>query len=155
MIIPDIMSSKQSNLRRQIQLFQKLGKAFSEFGISDMSRQTTGRLFNNNAFQFLAPRWPRASGEVERFVWPIKKVIKTANVERKNWKQEMYGFFVNVRAASHSFLCDRAIWSGNKLEFNTGQQEPIVPGFEVSELLRSPRSPVRYAHSCNGKSENG
>ena len=67
-------------------------KAFSEFGIPDVVKTDNGPPFNSSEFQSFAqslgfkhrkvtPRWPRANGEVERFVRTVKKVIKTANVE--------------------------------------------------------------------------
>ena len=42
------------------------------------------------------------NGEVERFVRTVKKVIKTANVERKSWKQEMYRFLRNFQTTLHT-----------------------------------------------------
>ena len=78
-------------------------KVFSEFGIPDVVKTDKGPPFKSSAFQSFSqtlgfqhrkvtPRWPRANGEVERFVRTVKKVIKTANVERKSWKQEIYRF---------------------------------------------------------------
>ena len=40
--------------------------------------------------------------EVERLVRTVKKVIKTANLERKSWKQEVYRFLRNFRATPHT-----------------------------------------------------
>ncbi|CAB4012399.1 Transposon Ty3-I Gag-Pol poly [Paramuricea clavata] len=81
----DIRSSKQSSLlqptRCEFQLFA----------------QTLG--FKHRK---ITPRWPRANGEVEQFVRTIKKVVKTATVEHKNWKQEMHCFLRNFRATPHT-----------------------------------------------------
>lgn len=90
-----------------------LDKIFSEFGIPDVVKTDNGPPFNSSDFQLFArdlgfkhrkitPRWPRANGEVERFVRTVKKVIKTATVESKNWKQEMHRFLRNYRATPHS-----------------------------------------------------
>ena len=77
----------------------------------------------------VTPRWSRANGEVERFLRMVKKVIKTENLERKSWKQEMYRFLRNFRATPQTTtrippvtaLFNRAIKT--KLpEFNEGQQ---------------------------------
>ena len=119
-------------------------KVFSEFGIPDVVKTDNGPPFNSSAFQSFSqtlgfqhrkvtPRWPRANGEVERFVRTVKKVIKTANVERKSWKQEMYRFLRNFRATPHTTtrvppataLFGRAMKT--KLpEFNEGQKEPTL-----------------------------
>jgi transposase InsO family protein len=68
----------------------RVDKVFSEFGIPDVVKTDNGPPFNSREFQSFAqtlgftPRWPRANGEVERFVRTIKKVVKTATVEHKN-----------------------------------------------------------------------
>ncbi len=122
----------------------KVDKVFSKFGIPDVVKTDNGPPFNSSAFKSFAqtlgfqhrkitPRWPRANGEVERFVRTVKKVIKTANLEGKSWKQEMYRFLRNFRATPHTTtrvppataLFNRAIKT--KLpEFNEGQQEPTL-----------------------------
>ena len=38
----------------------------------------------------ITPLWPQANGEVERFMDTLLKAIRTAHIEQKNWKQEMY-----------------------------------------------------------------
>ena len=122
----------------------KVDKVFSEFGIPDVVKTDNGTPFNSSAFksfaqtlgfqhQKITPRWPRANGEVERFVRTVKKVIKTVNLEGKSWKQEMYRFLRNFRATPHTTtrlppataLFNRAIKT--KLpEFNEGKQEPTL-----------------------------
>ena len=44
----------------------------------------------------------RANGEVERFVHTVKKVIKTAKVELKNYRQELNRLLRNYRATPNS-----------------------------------------------------
>jgi transposase InsO family protein len=57
----------------------RVDKVFSEFGIPDVVKTDNGPPFNSREFQSFAqtlcfkhrqitPRWPRANGEVERFV---------------------------------------------------------------------------------------
>ena len=93
----------------------KVDKVFSEIGKPDVVKTDNGPLFNSSAFKSFAqtlgfqhckvtPRWPRANGEVERFVRTVKKVIKTAYLERKSWKQEMYRFLRNFRATPHTTI---------------------------------------------------
>ena len=50
----------------------------------------------------MTPKWARANGEVERFVRTVKKVIKTAKLEHKNYKQELNKMLRNYRATPHS-----------------------------------------------------
>ena len=50
----------------------------------------------------ITPRWPQANGEVERFMKPLMKVIRTAHIERKNWKSEVYRFLFTYRNSPHS-----------------------------------------------------
>ncbi|CAB4005904.1 Transposon Ty3-I Gag-Pol poly, partial [Paramuricea clavata] len=77
----------------------RVGKMFSEFGIPDVVKTDNGPPFNSREFQSFAqtlgfkhpkitPRWPRANGEVERFVRTIKK--------------EMHRFLRNFRATPHT-----------------------------------------------------
>ena len=91
-------------------LIPKVDKVFSEFDIPDVMKTDNGPPFSSSAFESFAqtvgfkhrkitPRWPGANGEVERYVRTVKKVIKTANVEHKSWKQEMYRF---VTATFHT-----------------------------------------------------
>lgn len=50
----------------------------------------------------MTPKWARAKGEVERFVRTVKKVIKKAKLEHKNYKQELNKILRNYRATPHS-----------------------------------------------------
>ena len=117
----------------------KVDKVFSEFGIPDVVKTDNGPPFNSSAFKSFAQtlgfqhRKITPNGEVERFVRTVKKVIKTANLEGKSSKQEMYRFLRNFRATPHTTtrvppataLFNRAIKT--KLpEFNEGQQEPTL-----------------------------
>lgn len=94
-------------------LIPKLDKIFSEFGIPDQLKTDNGPPFNGSDFskymrhmgihhRKITPLWPRANGETERFVRTVKKSIKAALSEDKNWKQEMYKFLLSYRATPHS-----------------------------------------------------
>ncbi len=89
-----------------------LDKIFSEYGIPEVLRLDNGPPFNSREFNEFAkhlgfthrkvtPYWPRANGEVERFMRTVKKVIKAAVMENKVWKREMYKFLRNYRATPH------------------------------------------------------
>ena len=79
-----------------------LDKIFAEYGIPEVVRSDNGPAFNSHEFnefwkhlgfihRKVTPYWPRANGEVERFMRTVKKVI-----ENKTWKQEMYTFLRTI-----------------------------------------------------------
>ena len=91
----------------------KLDKVFAEYGTPAILKTDNGPPFNSHSFQTfcsnlgvhhrrITPRWPRANGECERFVKTVKKSVKTAHIEGKNWVKEMNAFLRNYRATPHS-----------------------------------------------------
>ena len=91
----------------------KLDKVFSEFGVPDIVRSDNGPPFNSKDFASFAEdlgfkhrkvttKWARANGEVERFERTVKKVVKTAKLGHKNYKQELNRLLRNYRATPHS-----------------------------------------------------
>jgi hypothetical protein len=80
-----------------------LYKVISTFGIPNVIETDNESPFNSFAFRQYAENigfkhrrvttlWPRANSQVESFNKPMMKTIKTADVERKTWKQELYKF---------------------------------------------------------------
>ena len=45
---------------------------------------------------------PQGNGEVERFMRTLEKAIRTAQIEGKPWKQELFTFLRNYRATPHT-----------------------------------------------------
>eukprot|EP00057_Strongylocentrotus_purpuratus_P001926 XP_003723494.1 PREDICTED: uncharacterized protein K02A2.6-like [Strongylocentrotus purpuratus] len=91
----------------------KLDKVFSLFGVPQIVKSDNGPPFNGDEFKQFAeylgfthrkitPRWPRANGEVERFMRTLKKVLRTAHAESKSWRQELHRFLRNYRATPHT-----------------------------------------------------
>lgn len=91
----------------------RLDKIFSEFGIPSVLKSDNGPPFQSSEFKLfsaqlgfrhrkITPYWPRANAEVERFMRTAKKVVKTATIENKDWKQELNCFLRNYRATPHS-----------------------------------------------------
>ena len=77
-----------------------LDKVISTFGIPNVIKTDNGSPFNSYVFRQYAenigfkhrrvtPLWPRANSQAESFNKPM---MKTANVERKSWKQEFSNF---------------------------------------------------------------
>jgi len=50
----------------------------------------------------VTPYWPRANGEVERQNRTLLKAIRTARVEKKDWKKELNKFLLNFRSTPHA-----------------------------------------------------
>ncbi|GFO27049.1 transposon ty3-g Gag-Pol polyprotein [Plakobranchus ocellatus] len=101
---------KSTSARAVIPRFDKI---FAEFGIPDELKTDNGPPFNGIDFKTylehkgikhrkITPRWPQANAETERFMRTIKKTIKAAQVEHKNWKQEMFKFLLAYRTTKHS-----------------------------------------------------
>ena len=88
------------------------GQLFSEFEVLEVVKSDNGPPYSGKDFRQLATNlgfshrkitrlWPRANGEVERFMQTVKKVLKTATVEQKPWMEELLKFLRNYRATPH------------------------------------------------------
>ncbi len=91
----------------------KLQHIFSQFGIPGVLKSDNGPPFNSEAFATFAtnlgfthrkitPYWPRANGEVERFMRTVKKIVKIALAQHKPWREELTNFLRSFRATPHS-----------------------------------------------------
>ena len=91
----------------------KLDKLFATFGTPRVVKSDNGPPFNGNEFAKFAgalgfkhrkvtPLWPRANAEVERFVKTLKKCIKAAKAEGKNWRNELQAFLGNYHTTPHA-----------------------------------------------------
>ena len=91
----------------------KLDRIFAEFGCPRVIKTDNGPPFNGfelSAYldsmgirhRKITPRYPQANGECERFMRTIKKSVKAAITEKKNWKQEMHKFLLAYRTTKHT-----------------------------------------------------
>ena len=48
------------------------------------------------------PLWPQGNAEVENFMKPLTKAVRSAHDEGRNWKSFLYQFLLNYRATPHS-----------------------------------------------------
>ena len=94
-------------------VFPKLDAIFSRVSVPVVCRTDNGPPFNGHEFARFArtmgfehrkitPLWPRANGEVERFMRTLKKAVQTAQMESGSWKQELHRFLRHYRATPHS-----------------------------------------------------
>ena len=90
-----------------------LDRTFACFGFTNVIVSDNGPPFSSHNFkQYLQekgikhrkirPYWPRANGEAERFVQPLKKIIRTSYIEKKDWKSECHKFLFGYRSTPHS-----------------------------------------------------
>ena len=90
----------------------KLDKILSAMGIPSTITSDNGPPFNIDELRRyskymgfhhrkITPFWPQANGMVENFMRSINKLVKTARVEGKNWKQEIFKFLRNFRSTPH------------------------------------------------------
>ena len=88
-------------------------ETFSTFGIAEIVPCDNGPPFNGREFREFAqtlgvkhrkvtPLWPRAIGQVERFMRTIKKSVAAAKLEGKPWKTELFQLLRNYRSTPHS-----------------------------------------------------
>ena len=91
----------------------RLDQMFAAFGTPQVLRSDNGPPFNSKAFadfanylgfrhHLVTPRWPRANGEAERFMKCIKKIVQTAQIEGRSWKQQLFNFLRVYRATPHT-----------------------------------------------------
>ena len=106
-----------------------LDAIFARQGVPNLVRTDNGPPFQSADFAKFAkylgfehrkvtPLWPRANGEVERFMRTIGKAIRTAVVEKRNWRQELFTFLRNYRATPHTTtgLSPSELLNGRKLK---------------------------------------
>lgn len=82
-------------------------------GIPHVIRTDNGPPFNSEDFRRYAartgfrhrkvtPLWPRANGEVERFMGTVKKAVKAAIALHMDWRKELRDFLLSYRATPHT-----------------------------------------------------
>ena len=115
----------------------RLDAIFARQGIPDELKTDNGPPFNGVEFSNFAkhlgfhhrkvqPLWPRANGEAERFMPNLEKCVRTAVVEGKNWKQELYKFLRQYRATPHTTtnVSPSEALNGRKLKITLPEVSP-------------------------------
>lgn len=91
----------------------KLERIFATHGIPHFVRTDNGPPFPGREFYSFMneigakhrpsiPLSPQGNGQVENFMKPLEKSIRTAVAENKNWKRAIFKFLMNYRATPHS-----------------------------------------------------
>ena len=90
----------------------KLDRIFATHGIPVKLKTDNGPPFNGAEFERYTkalgmewkpstPLWPQGNSNVESLMKPIGKVLQTAQLEGKNWKQELQRFLLTYRTTPH------------------------------------------------------
>ena len=144
-----------------------LDSIFARQGIPDIVRTDNGPPFNSESFQMFAtqlgfthrritPEWPRANGEAERLMKTLEKAIRTAAIQGKSWKQELFTFLRQYRATPHSTTgkSPSELLNGRKLKSTLPwvQYDEVSPEIRHADATRKEKM-KEYADKCrNAKS---
>ena len=90
-----------------------MDKIFAMFGIPVKLKSDNGPPMNGDDFSRYmhtlgidfkpcTPKWPEGNAQVERIMQPLGKVIRAAQVEHRNWRQEIQRFLLNYRSTPHA-----------------------------------------------------
>ena len=68
------------------------------------SHQSSKLFLHENGIKHsrILPYWSRNNGLVENFNKSIRKAVRTALVQNKNWRTEIYTFLLHYRATEHT-----------------------------------------------------
>ena len=91
----------------------KLDEIFSAYSIPCQMTTDNGPPITSHEFKSfsnymnikhrrITPLWPQANASAESFNKRLRKVLQSAILENKNWKQEIYNFLRNYRATPHT-----------------------------------------------------
>ena len=91
----------------------KLDKIFATHGIPKKLKTDNGPLFNGHEYERYmnvlgiewhtsTPHWPQGNANAESFMKPLGKLMKTAQIEGKKWKQELQRFLLSYRSTPHA-----------------------------------------------------
>jgi len=106
--VVEVISS--TSARTVIPVFDRI---FSEFGIPETFGSDNGPPFQGHEFkryceymgirhQRATPYWPQGNAKCERLMKSLGKLVRTAQVEKKPWRQCLNQFLRSYRAAPHS-----------------------------------------------------
>ena len=136
---------------------------FARQEIPEIVRTDNGPPFNSESFQMFAtqlgfthhritPEWPRANGKAEKLMKTLENAIRTAVIQGKNCKQELFTFLRQHRAAPHGTTgkSPSELLNGRKLkstlplvQFDRASPKIIRADAKRKEKMKE------YADKCN------
>ena len=89
-------------------------------------------------YRKVTPYWPQVNAEVERLNRTIEKAMRTAHVEGKDWRTDMFTFLLNYRATPHAMTGASLAFLhlGREIPTKVPQVETLLSG-AVSAALQS------------------
>ena len=140
-----------------------LDSIFARQGIPNVVRTDNGPPFNSEDFQQFAthlgfthrritPMWPRTNGEAERLMSTPEKAIRTAVIEGKNCRQELFTFLRHYRTIPHSTTgtSPSELLIGRKLKSTLPQIRHDQAPAEVRQTDAKKKTEMKeYADSCS------
>ncbi len=120
----------------------KLERIFATHGLPTVIRSDNGPPFSGHEFyKFMKelgtkhkpsiPLSPQGNGEVERFMKPLQKAIRTAVLEKKDWKRSIYKFLLNYRSTPHTTTGKTL----SKLLFNRNIQKNYQKFLQIMQII--------------------
>lgn len=133
---PEIDFTSSTSCNKLIPILERI---FSIYGIPEIIISDNGPPFQSSqlAIYFkqkginhhrITPLWPRANGQVERFMPNLTKVAQTAIIEKKDWRAEIYRFLAAYRNSPH---CTTNI-PPSELMFNR-KTNYIIPHYNTAD----------------------
>ena len=91
----------------------KLEGIFARHGIPEILISDNGPPFSSSEIQEfmretgpvhrrITPLWPQANAQAETFMKPLTKAIRSAVIDKRNWRKELNRFLLSYRATPHS-----------------------------------------------------
>ena len=131
---PEIAFLSKTDAGTVIKCLQSM---FYTHGLPETLRRDNGRPFASQEFEgfleYLAinhnkdiPYWPQSDGELERFNKTLLKIIRVAQLQGKNWKEEVQDFVFLYCSTPHTVtsVSQAELLMGRKLKDKLPQVQP-------------------------------
>jgi len=103
-------------------------RVFATHSLPSGVKTDSGDYMNENRISMtpVTPLWPLANAEAEYFNKVLEKIIRTAQIEGKDWKRELYQFLLNYRATPHITKNTRLPNSCSIVKFTRNYQAELM-----------------------------
>ena len=102
----------------------------------------------------ISPYWSRNNGLVEKINRSVRKAVRVAQVQKKNWRTELYIFLLHYRATEHSttgFTPARLLYN-REIKTKLPQiDKPKAPKGLKSRAAQRKQKIKQYANKSKGK----
>ena len=129
-----------------------LNQGYHQLELEENSRGITFATHFGFTHRRITPMWPRANGEAERLMRTLEKAIRTAVIEGKSWRQELFTFLRQYRATPHSTTgkSPSELLNGRKLKSTLPQIQHDLAPQEVRQTDAKRKTEMKeYADRCS------